>query len=135
MTLIMRNIGIAISAIVATLGLIGVVLFFASLLGIFGGDSDGLVYLIVLPPLIYSTIIFIKLIKDKEFHKTHKFTLHLLIWSTLVAIVISIFFAITAIAVGEGLGLWVAILALVFGILFASVLSFIGFIIDSFRNK
>lgn len=130
----MRKIGLIISGIIGCFGLIGVILFLASLPGIIGGDSDGFVYLLSLAPLIYSTMLFIKLIKNKEFDKTHKLTLHLLIWPSIIAAIISIFFAIMAMVSGEGLGLWFAIMALVFGLLISSILSLIGFIVDSVKH-
>jgi hypothetical protein len=131
----MRKFGIAISGVVALLGLIGVILFLVSLPGIFRGDTDGLAYLFVLPALLYSIILFTKLIKDEGFYGTHKLTVHLLVWPVLLSVAVSIFYSIAALATGEGLGFAAAIFALIFGIFFASVLSFIGFLIDFFRNK
>jgi len=131
----MRRLSIILSALFILLSLIGIGLFFTSLPGIIGGDSDGLVYLVVLLPLIYSSFILFRLTKDQEFCITHKFSVHLLTWPTIIAIIVSIIFAVTAVAAGEGLGLWAAIMALVFGILLATILSLIGFIVDFVRNK
>lgn len=136
-TIKMRKISLIMSGLTIILSLCGVILFLTSIPNLLQGDTDSKIYLFSLLPLIYSSFIFFSLIKNREYHKTHKIAIHLLVWPTIVTVAYSLFSVILGIAYsGDGLWAWAAIMVMAFGIMLSMVLSFIGFVLDFFlQNK
>ncbi len=107
-------------------------------MGIFGtiiglSDPRALVSLI---PLIYSTLIFIKLKRNTEFEKTHKFTVISLVLFSLFAGFLSLIFLsfLKVTASGDGVG-WYGIIGLEILLTYASTLSFLIYIVESIVHK
>ncbi len=123
--------------VVGCSGLAGVIIFFSSLdIASRGGTtSDVLPYLASFIPLAYSIILLYKILKNKEFDKNHKNTLHLLIWPSFITLIISIFLTVITITSKEMMGVFFVVVVLLVGTSIASVLSFVGLIIDSIQNK
>lgn len=126
-----------LSVIFIISALIGTIFFFVSLLSIFRGDTDGLIYLWTIPPLVYFIFFLTKLIKDNEFEKKHKLTSHLFIWPASLTIVMFIITFISALFAGTdaGLAMLAVVLFTIAGTVLTFVLSAVGLIIDYFRNK
>src|SRR3989344_6073896 len=131
----MRKIGIFLSIFVGILGLACLGIFFSVLSKIMAGNDDGLIYLLGLFPLAYSCILLMRFIREKNFHETHRITIHLLLWPTLLSLAFALYMIFEAFRVGEGLGIWFAIVVFIIGLGVSTLLSFIGFIIESSINK
>lgn len=93
-------------------------------------------FLFFYPVLIYLTILFIKIIKNREFTKNHKFTLHLLIWPFTIILLFCLYLVI--------IGLFdnyfidpnvISYIYIILGTVISSVLSLVGYIIDLLLNR
>ena len=132
----MRTIGLVVGGIVACVGLGGVIIFFTSLNpASYGGTpGEGLPYLLSIIPLIYGVYLFTGIQKDPGFEQSHRMTLNLLVWPSLITLALSIFLYVSAMIADEGIGIFFAVVTLFIGIGVSSALSLIGFVIENKRN-
>jgi len=137
----MRKIGLIISGMIAGFGIIFSSMFFITMLDS-TQDNGWFVYLPFLFTLIY-LIIFIKILMNVEFNKTHKITLHLLVWSSLLGVIIPGLYAmvmgmldiIKPMYPDPGWGIMYLMFISILGAMLSLVLTLIGLVVDSILNK
>ena len=137
----MRKIGLIISGMIAGFGIIFSSMFFITMLDS-TQDNGWFVYLPFLFTLIY-LIIFIKILMNVEFNKTPKITLHLLVWSSLLGVIIPGLYAmvmgmldiIKPMYPDPGWGIMYLMFISILGAMLSLVLTLIGLVVDSILNK
>ena len=98
-------------------------------------DTDIYVYFFVIIPTVYCIYLFLKLLKEKDFYVNHKIASLIFIWGFIVTVVVAVLYIVLAFATGEGLGIWIAMLALIFGTFISSTLSLIAYLVELFVKK
>jgi len=137
--------GLAVSVVTTLLSLIVCVLFSGTIFNRYYLEpaitKADIVFLLLFLVFVYQLMILVKVKTDVEFEKAYKVTLHLLTWPSLIIIAIVGFYSLVVIwniifiSANHAEGFLLVFYALLYGMPTLSVLSLLGFVIDSVLNK